>query len=96
MKTRTVTAYNGTGENKVLAGSRDINEPETLDEAEKEFGEEDALEYLMSARVIEVQRQIRAGTTDSDRAKMKKLKAAAAANPEFAAILKEQGIEFNS
>jgi hypothetical protein len=108
MKIVKVTAYNGIGKAKTWAGERDVEMPTTLEEAGKMFGEEDALEYLISSRTIEVQRQIRTGTTETLKEKnaklqaevdkVDKLRAFAAANPESeqAKALTALNIEFMS
>lgn len=82
MKKVTITAYNGIGKDKKLAGSREVDMPETTAEAVKLFGEEETLDHITSSYTIEVQRQIRAGTTMSAKAQLAALEAYAKANPE--------------
>jgi len=82
MKNVVIKAFNGTGKDKVLAGERTVDMPETTEEAVKLFGEEDALDYITSSYTIEIQRQIRAGTTMSARQQLRALEAFVKANPE--------------
>lgn len=89
MKRATITAYNGLGDKKVLAGTREVNEPETLDEAianEVEDGEEDGaasvLGYYWGGKTIEIQRQIRAKTTMSAKATLAAIQAYVRQNPD--------------
>jgi hypothetical protein len=82
VKKVTIKAFNGTGKDKVLAGERAVDMPETTEEAVKLFGEEDALDYITSSYTIEVQRQIRAGTTMSARQQLRALEAYVKANPD--------------
>lgn len=90
MKTFLVTAYNGIGKDKTFAGQREIQEPENVQEALQVYGTEaDLLEYAFSSYKIEIQRQIRAGTTVSvkqqlaeQNANMSKMIAFAQANPD--------------
>lgn len=82
MKDVTITAYNGTGKDKVKAGERPAKQPETLAEAQTLFSDEDILEGFWASHVIEVQRQIRAGTTMSAKAILNQLQAFAKANPD--------------
>ena len=96
MKITEITAYNGIGKDKVFAGKRDEKQPETVDEARQLWGDDDLLEYAWSSRVIEVQRQIRTGTTMSAKAQLAALEAYARQNPESEvaktlALLKEKG-----
>ena len=82
MKSVVIKAFNGTGKDKVLAGERTVDMPETTEEAVKLFGEEDTLDYITSSYTIEIQRQIRAGTTMSARQQLRALEAFVKANPE--------------
>jgi len=82
MKSVVIKAFNGTGKDKVLAGERPVDMPETTEEAVKLFGEEDTLDYITSSYTIEIQRQIRAGTTMSARQQLRALEAFVKANPE--------------
>lgn len=89
MKRVTIEAYNGIGKDKKLAGKREVDQPETLQEAvalEKSQGEEkpeeSVLEYYWSSKTIEIQRQIRAGTTMSAKAQLAAIQAYAKANPD--------------
>jgi|KBSMisStandDraft_5_1062788.scaffolds.fasta_scaffold221620_1 hypothetical protein len=82
MKSVVIKAFNGTGKDKVLAGDRTVDMPETTEEAVKLFGEEDTLDYITSSYTIEIQRQIRAGTTMSARQQLRALEAFVKANPE--------------
>jgi hypothetical protein len=82
MKSVAIKAFNGTGKDKVLAGERTVDMPETTEEAVKLFGEEDTLDYITSSYTIEIQRQIRAGTTMSARQQLRALEAFVKANPE--------------
>lgn len=81
MKKVVIKAFNGTGKEKVLAGEREVDMPENVDEAKELFGEDDALDYITSSYTIEVQRQIRAGTTMSARQQLRALEAYVKANP---------------
>lgn len=89
MKRSKIEAYNGIGKDKKLAGVREVDEPETLQECvdiEKADDEENpeisVRDYYWSSKVIEIQRQIRAGTTMSAKAQLAKLLAFAKANPD--------------
>ena len=82
MKSVVIKAFNGTGKDKVLAGDRTVDMPETTEVAVKLFGEEDTLDYITSSYTIEIQRQIRAGTTMSARQQLRALEAFVKANPE--------------
>lgn len=82
MKKITIEAYNGTGKDKTLAGKREVDMPETTAEAVKLFGEEETLAHITSSYVIDVQRQIRAGTTVSAKSQLNQLMAYAAAHPD--------------
>jgi hypothetical protein len=82
MKKQVVEAYNGIGKEKKLAGQREVDMPETIDEATKLWGEEDFLDYAKSSYVIEIQRQIRAGTTMTAKQQLAAIQAYARANPE--------------
>lgn len=95
MKKSVIEAYNGIGKEKVLAGKREVDEPETLEEARKIDSDEDILEYYWSSKTIEIQRQIRAGTTMSAKQQLAALDAYVKANPESEvaktlALLREQ------
>lgn len=77
MKKLTVTAFNGTGKDKVLAGSKEIDAPESIEEAVDAFGSDVVLEKFMRSHVIDVQRDIRSGSNTSDKAKLNQLLAKA-------------------
>lgn len=83
MKKLEVVAYNGTGKEKVLAGKRVVDFPENLEEAKVKWpDEEEILEYIKASYVIEIQRQIRSGTTMSAKQVLAQLQAFAKANPD--------------
>lgn len=82
MKKVTIQAYNGIGKDKKLAGEREVDMPETCQEAVKLFGEEDTMGYIQSSYTIEVQRQIRSGTTMTAKQQLAAIQAYAAANPD--------------
>lgn len=92
MKKQTIEAYNGTGKDKKLAGSREVDMPETTEEAVKLFGAAETMDYIKASYVIEVQRQIRAGTTISAKKQLEAIQAAARANPDIAKTLAALGI----
>lgn len=92
MKKATIEAYNGIGKDKKLAGKREVDQPETIEEAvtletaenagDEKLGKEAVLEGYWSSKTIEIQRQIRAGTTMTAKAALAKLQAYAMANPD--------------
>lgn len=82
MKKLEVVAYNGTGKEKVLAGKREVDFPETVAEALTKWPEDEILEYIKASYVIEIQRQIRSGTTMSAKQVLAQLQAFAKANPD--------------
>lgn len=61
MKTVTIKAYNGKGEDKVLAGEREVQKPDTIPEALTLHGNEYVLKRYWADHVIVVQNQIRTG-----------------------------------
>ena len=68
MEKVTVTAFTGTGAEKVLVGEREINVPQTVDEALTVYGSlSNLLEFALRSVVIDVQRQIRSGTATSSK-----------------------------
>ena len=89
MKKVEIEAYNGIGKAKKLAGKRVVDMPETPEEAVQLFGKgdeklglEETMDYIRSSYTIEVQRQIRAGTTMSAKQQLAAVQAYARANPE--------------
>lgn len=82
MKKVVIEAFNGIGKEKKLAGKREVDMPETPDEALKLFGMEDTMDYIRASYTIEIQRQIRAGTTMTAKAQLAAIQAFARANPE--------------
>lgn len=82
MKMVKIEAYNGIGKEKKLAGVREVEMPETTAEAVKKFGEEETMGYITSSYTIEIQRQIRAGTTMSAAKQLAAIQAFAKANPD--------------
>ena len=82
MKKVVIEAFNGIGKEKKLAGKREVDMPETPEEAVKLFGVEDTMDYIRASYTIEIQRQIRAGTTMSAKAQLAAIQAFARANPD--------------
>jgi hypothetical protein len=82
MKKVVIEAFNGIGKEKKLAGKREVDMPETPEEAVKLFGVEDTMDYIRASFTIEIQRQIRAGTTMSAKAQLAAIQAYARANPD--------------
>lgn len=93
MKKLEVKAYNGTGTTKTLAGIKTVDMPENCEEAVKLWGLEKTMEHIKASYVIEVQRQIRAGTTVSAKSQLNMLIATAATDPKVAELLKQAGIK---
>ena len=63
MKTVVIKAYDGKGENKQLAGEREVQKPESLAEAVKLHGNEEyVLKRYWNSEVIFVQNQLRTGS----------------------------------
>ena len=77
MKTVTIKAYNGQGDDKSFAGEEKANKPDTLEEAAKEYTDEVVLKGFWKSHVIYVQNRIRTGGGTSDRSKVSTLKALA-------------------
>ena len=72
MKKVTITAFVGTGATKQLAGSKEMELPETVEEAVKFYGD-DLVPLANRSRVIDEQRGIRAGESTSFAAMFKRL-----------------------
>lgn len=103
MKKVVIEAFTGIGKEKKPAGKREVDMPETPEEAIKLFGKgddklglEETMDYIRSSYTIEVQRQIRAGTTMSAKQQLAAVQAYARANPdsEVAKTLKALEISF--
>lgn len=62
MKKVTIEAFNGVGDKAVKAGEREVDKPDNINEAIQLHGEEKVFKAFWKSEVIEVQRQIRAGT----------------------------------
>ena len=58
----TIEASNRVDGKNVLAGSREVDKPETIEEAVKAHGSEAILKGFWKSYVIEVQAQIRSGS----------------------------------
>lgn len=80
MKKTVVKAYQGIGKNKVFVGQREIDEPQNFEDVRQLMSEEDAVANIVSSMKIDVQRQIRAGTTAGEKQKFSKLEAFIRAN----------------
>lgn len=103
MKTKLVQAFVEAGKDvngkaiKTLVGERTIQVPENVEEALSVYGSEmDILEYAAASYVIEVQTQLRTGSSEKStkRAMVNKLFARAEAGDEKAiALLRGAGIE---
>lgn len=101
MKKFLVKAYNGIGKEKVFAGEREIDQPENLAEAviaetnaaEKIDGEKVVLEFYWAAKVIDVQRQLRAKTGEGAKAQLAAILTVAKQDPKVAELLKAANIK---
>jgi hypothetical protein len=93
MKPLTIKAYNGTGTTKTFAGEKTVDFPDNCEEAVKLWGLEKVMEHIKSSYVIEVQRQIRAGTTVSAKTQLNMLIAKAKTDPKIAELLKAADIK---
>ena len=79
----TVKAYNGSGDSKTFAGEREVDCPDTLEDATMLEGGDvkKVLSAYWSSKVIDIQRQIRSGTTVSAKAQLNMLLAKAKTDP---------------
>lgn len=95
MKKFLVKAFNGIGKDKVFAGEREIDQPENLAEAvQAEDGKEDeVLALYWAAKVIEVQRQLRAKTGESAKSQLNAILSVAKGDPKVAELLKAANIK---
>lgn len=99
MKKFLVKAFNGIGKEKVFAGEREIAQPENLAEAieaeqnEQGEGEKIVLEFYWAAKVIDVQRQLRAKTGEGAKAQLSAILTVAKNDPKVAELLKAANIK---
>ena len=77
MKTVTIKAFSGSGDNKVFAGEETANKPDTLEEAAKEYTDEVVLKGFWKSHVIYVQNRIRTGGGTSYKSQVNTLRALA-------------------
>ena len=78
MKKVTITAHNGIGPTKVLAGSKTVDQPETFEDADVlGFTEKQIIDGFWDSHVIRVQASLRNGGAPSASAKVASLQAAA-------------------
>jgi hypothetical protein len=95
MKKFLVKAYNVVGKEKTLAGEREIDQPENLAEAVivEEGKEDEVLAHYWAAKVIDVQRQLRAKTGEGAKAQLSAILAVAKSDPKVAELLKAANIK---
>lgn len=95
MKKFLVKAYNGIGKDKVFAGEREIDQPENLAEAVicEDGKEDEVLALYWTAKVIEVQRQVRAKTGESAKSQLNAILSVAKTDPKVAELLKAANIK---
>lgn len=91
----TVKAYNGIGKDKVFAGEREVDCPDTLEDCKALEGgdEKPVVEAYWASKAIDIQRQIRAGTGTSAKAQLNVLIAKAKDDPKVAELLRAADIK---